>query len=124
MGHWILTIIDEEKDNVYIMDPLGARHSHDVWKRIVNAGIKQFNAEKGKGLRRSSTWIMLSGTPKQADGKTCGYCVMRYIKVICEDSSLAFRTKYARSGKDKEFYTQMKLDEVRDEWACHVLEWI
>ncbi|CAB4289723.1 unnamed protein product [Prunus armeniaca] len=36
-GHWILTIIDEEKDNVYIMAPLGARHPHDVWKRIVNA---------------------------------------------------------------------------------------
>ncbi|KAL6279377.1 hypothetical protein ACE6H2_016258 [Prunus campanulata] len=36
-GHWILTIIDEERDNVYIMDPLGARHPHDVWKRIVNA---------------------------------------------------------------------------------------
>ncbi|CAL2272561.1 unnamed protein product [Prunus armeniaca] len=29
--------LDEEKDNVYIMDPLGARHPHDVWKRIVNA---------------------------------------------------------------------------------------
>ncbi|KAI5335841.1 hypothetical protein L3X38_025975 [Prunus dulcis] len=31
---------------------------------------------------------------------------------------------YARSGKKKVFYTQMELDEVRDEWACHVLEWI
>ncbi|CAB4286815.1 unnamed protein product [Prunus armeniaca] len=29
--------LDEEKDNVYIMDPLGARHPHDVWKCIVNA---------------------------------------------------------------------------------------
>ncbi|CAL2266262.1 unnamed protein product [Prunus armeniaca] len=76
-GHWILTIIDEEKDNMYIMDPLGARHPHDVWKRIINAGIKQFNAEKGRGLRRPPTWIILSGPSKQADGKTCGYCVMR-----------------------------------------------
>ncbi|CAB4313448.1 unnamed protein product [Prunus armeniaca] len=39
-------------------------------------GIKQFNAEKGRGLRRPPTWIMLSGAPKQANGKTCGYCVM------------------------------------------------
>ncbi|CAB4283667.1 unnamed protein product [Prunus armeniaca] len=70
-GHWILTIIDEEKDNMYIMDPLGARHPHDVWKRIINAGIKQFNAEKGRGLRRPPTWIILSGPSKQADGKTC-----------------------------------------------------
>ncbi|KAH0996445.1 hypothetical protein GBA52_020309 [Prunus armeniaca] len=89
-GHWILTIIDEEKDNMYIMDPLGARHPHDVWKRIINAGIKQFNAEKGRGLRRPPTWIILSGPSKQADGKTCGYCVMRYMKEICEDSTLAF----------------------------------
>ncbi|KAH0976954.1 hypothetical protein GBA52_026673, partial [Prunus armeniaca] len=70
------------------------------------SGIKQFNAEKGRGLRRPPTWIMLSillnaecilcimyGAPKQANGKTCGYCVMRYMKEICEDSSLAFRTK-------------------------------
>ncbi|CAB4283012.1 unnamed protein product [Prunus armeniaca] len=85
-GHWILTIIDEEKDNVYIMDPLGACHPHEVWKRI--------------------------GAPKQANGKTCGYCVMWYMKEICEDSTLAFRTKYARSGKKKAFYTQMELDEV------------
>ncbi|XP_034227574.1 uncharacterized protein LOC117636955 [Prunus dulcis] len=96
-GHWILTIIDEERDNVYIMDPLGARYPHDIWKRI--------------------------GAPKQADGKTCGYCVMRYMKEICEDSSLAFRTKYA-SRRKKVFYTQMELDKVRDEWAHHVLEWI
>ncbi|KAI5334160.1 hypothetical protein L3X38_024293 [Prunus dulcis] len=53
-------------------------------------GIKQFNAEKGRGLRRPPTWIMLSGAPKQANGKTCGYCVMRYMKEICEDSTLAF----------------------------------
>ncbi|CAL2259006.1 unnamed protein product [Prunus armeniaca] len=57
------------------------------------SGIKQFNAEKGRGLRRPPTWIMLSGAPKQADGKACGYCVMRYVKEICEDSTLAFRTK-------------------------------
>ncbi|KAL6276925.1 hypothetical protein ACE6H2_020526 [Prunus campanulata] len=35
-GHWILTIIDEDKDNVYVMDPLGARHPHDAWKTVVN----------------------------------------------------------------------------------------
>ncbi|KAL6272120.1 hypothetical protein ACE6H2_022812 [Prunus campanulata] len=35
-GHWILTIIDEDKDNVHVMDPLGARHPHDAWKTVVN----------------------------------------------------------------------------------------
>ncbi|CAL9000705.1 unnamed protein product [Prunus brigantina] len=103
-GHWILTIIDEEKDNVYVMDPLGARHPHDVWKRIVNTGIKQFNAEKGRGLRRPPTWIMLS------------VCV-KFVKI----QPLHFEL---RNGKKKAFYTQMELDEVRDEWACHLLEWI
>ncbi|KAI5339202.1 hypothetical protein L3X38_018474 [Prunus dulcis] len=44
--------------------------------------------------------------------------------LLGEDSSFTFRTKYARSGKKKGFYTQMQLDEVRDEWACHVLGWI
>ncbi|KAI5316297.1 hypothetical protein L3X38_036004 [Prunus dulcis] len=55
------------------------------------------------------------GAPRQADGKTCDYCVMQYMEDICEHSSFAFQTKYARSGKKKRFYTQTELDEVQDE---------
>ncbi|CAL9001003.1 unnamed protein product [Prunus brigantina] len=121
-GHWILTIIDEDKDNVYVMDPLGARHPHDAWKTVVNDGIKAFNAQIGRRPRKLPTWIMLSGAPKQNDGKSCGYCVMRYMKDICQDSSLEFRNKYRARRRDT--YTQMELDEVREELASHVLEWL
>ncbi|VVA38858.1 PREDICTED: PRUPE_7G026800 [Prunus dulcis] len=88
-GHWILTIIDEDKDNVYVMDPLGARHSQDAWKTVLNNGIKAFNAQIRGRPRKLSTWIMFS---------------------------------YRARRKDT--YTQMELDEVREELATHVLEWL
>ncbi|ONH94713.1 hypothetical protein PRUPE_7G026800 [Prunus persica] len=81
-GHWILTIIDEDKDNVYVMDPLGARHPQDAWKAVLNNGIKAFNAQIKRRTCKLPTWIMFSGAPKQSDGKSCGYFVMRYMKDI------------------------------------------
>ncbi|PQQ17169.1 hypothetical protein Pyn_18441 [Prunus yedoensis var. nudiflora] len=104
------------------MDPLRARHPHDAWKTVVNDGIKAFNAQIGRRPRKLPMWIMLSGAPKQSDGKSCGYCVMKYMKDICKDSSLDFRNKYRARRKDT--YTQMELDEVREELASHVLEWL
>ncbi|PQP96341.1 cyanate hydratase [Prunus yedoensis var. nudiflora] len=46
------------------------------------------------------------------------------VALVFDGKYLPHSEQYARSGKKKAFYTQMELDEVRDEWACHVLEWI
>ncbi|VVA33316.1 PREDICTED: PRUPE_7G026800 [Prunus dulcis] len=75
-GYGIFTIIDEERDNVYIMDPLGVLHPHNVWKPI--------------------------GAPRQADGKTCGYCVMRYMKLV-KIHPLHFELSMREVGKRRDF---------------------
>ncbi|PQQ04178.1 uncharacterized protein Pyn_14040 [Prunus yedoensis var. nudiflora] len=88
-GHWILTIIDEDKDNVYVMDPLGARHPHDAWKTVWDQSFQCAN------------WETNLGAPKQSDGKSCGYFVMRYMKDICKDLPLNFEISIELEGRTR-----------------------
>ncbi|CAL8164196.1 unnamed protein product [Prunus armeniaca] len=120
--HWMLTIISEDKDVCYFMDPLqryfmdSLRRSmrEEEWKYIVNNGIRQFNIQTGRGVRKPPVWKVLTG-PKQPSNMECGYYVMRYMKEIVEDENLSFAVKW--NGKTLNAYTQTELDEVRCEWT-------
>ncbi|BBN68632.1 hypothetical protein Prudu_506S000200 [Prunus dulcis] len=67
--------------------------------------------------RKAVIWKTLSGTPKQPSSVECGYYVMRFMRDIIIDPSLA----YAK-GNQEASYPQEAIDEVRNEWSEFVYQ--
>ncbi|KAL6584589.1 hypothetical protein OROMI_003878 [Orobanche minor] len=49
-GHWILTVINDNKDKVYFLDSMGNRTQYDKWQSIMVSVVRAFNAFKGKKM--------------------------------------------------------------------------
>ncbi|BBH05750.1 receptor kinase 3 [Prunus dulcis] len=62
-------------------------------------------------------------TPKQPSSVECGYYVMRFMRDIIMDPSLGFENMYAK-GNQEASYPQEAIDEVRNEWAETVFQFI
>ncbi|CAL9025160.1 unnamed protein product, partial [Prunus brigantina] len=91
--HWVLLIMRAKRETVYFLDHLpGIRVVDEEAKNIVNR------------------------TAKQPSSVECGYYVMRFMRDIIMDPSLAFEKTFAK-GKDEAPYPQEAIDEVRNEWA-------
>ncbi|KAI5323030.1 hypothetical protein L3X38_032102 [Prunus dulcis] len=103
------------------------KHGHRVVdeeaKNIVNSAIKIYNSHIGRAGRKAVIWKTLSGTPKQPSSVECGYYVMRFMREIIMDPSLGFENKYAK-GNQEASYPQEAIDEVRNEWAETVFQFI
>ncbi|KAI5323908.1 hypothetical protein L3X38_032981 [Prunus dulcis] len=123
--HWVLLIVRAKRETVYFLDPLpGNRVVDEEAKNIVNSAIKIYNSHIARAGRKSVIWKTLSGTPKQPSNVECGYYVMRFMRDIIMDPSLAFEKKYAK-GNQEAPYPQEAIDEVRNEWAefvCQIIE--
>ncbi|VVA40634.1 PREDICTED: PRUPE_6G193600, partial [Prunus dulcis] len=92
--HWILLIVRAKRETVYFLDPLpGNRVVYEKAKNIVNSAIKIYNSHIARAGRKSVIWKTLSGTPKQPSSVECGYYVMRFMRDIIMDPSLAFENK-------------------------------
>ncbi|PRQ33588.1 hypothetical protein RchiOBHm_Chr5g0059281 [Rosa chinensis] len=81
--------------------------------------IKIYNAHKNRKGRKLIQWKNLVGIPEQNGRKSCSYWIMRYMKEIVEDTNLEFATKWER--RTNLVYTEKNIDEVRAEWAKHVI---
>ncbi|XP_073019353.1 uncharacterized protein [Primulina eburnea] len=112
--HWILTIVNEDKNMVYLLDSTSNRIRDDTWKTIVTNGVKMYNASQG--ISKGPGYKILTGNMKQSGSVECGYCVMRYMKEIvdCDDPHL--EKMFAGCIKNQ-YYTQSQYDEVRSEWS-------
>ncbi|BBH05807.1 hypothetical protein Prudu_017301 [Prunus dulcis] len=100
--HWILLIVRAKKETVYFLDPLpGHRVVDEEAKNIVNSAIKIYNSHIGRAGRKAVIWKTLSGTPKQPSSVEC----------VCQ-------------GKPGSFIPQEAIDEVRNEWAETVFQFI
>ncbi|CAL8989229.1 unnamed protein product [Prunus brigantina] len=97
--HWILLIVRAKRETVYFLDPLpGNRVVDEEGKNIVNSAIKIYNSHIARAGRKAVIWKTLSGTPKQPKGVVeCGYYVMRFMRDIIMDPSLAFEKKVRRN---------------------------
>ncbi|CAL9006529.1 unnamed protein product [Prunus brigantina] len=113
----VLLIVRAKRETVYFLDPLpGHRVVNEEVKNIVNSAIKIYNSHIGRAGRKAPIWKTLPGTAKQPSSVECGYYVMRFMRDIIMDPSLAFEKMYAK-GKDDAPYPQEAIDEVRNEWA-------
>ncbi|BBN67910.1 hypothetical protein Prudu_224S000100 [Prunus dulcis] len=102
--HWVLLIVRAKRETVYFLDPLpGHRVVDEEAKNIVNSAIKIYNSHIGRAGRKAVIWKTLSGTPKQPNSVECGYYVMRFMRDIIIDPSLAFENKYAKGNQEASY---------------------
>ncbi|BBN68099.1 hypothetical protein Prudu_280S000100 [Prunus dulcis] len=102
--HWVLLIVRAKRETVYFLDPLpGHRVVDEEAKNIVNSAIKIYNSHIGRAGRKAVIWKTLSGTPKQPSNVECGYYVMRFMRDIIMDPSLAFENKYAKGNQEASY---------------------
>ncbi|BBG93948.1 hypothetical protein Prudu_002108 [Prunus dulcis] len=102
--HWVLLIVRAKRETVYFLDPLpGHRVVDEEAKNIVNSAIKIYNSHIGRAGRKAVIWKTLSGTPKQPSSVECGYYVMRFMRDIIMDPSLAFENKYAKGNQEASY---------------------
>ncbi|BBH05550.1 hypothetical protein Prudu_016974 [Prunus dulcis] len=79
-----------KRETVYFLDPLpGHRVVDEEAKNIVNS----------RAGRKAVIWKTLSGTPKQPSNVECGYYVMRFMRDIIMDPSLALRISMPRETR-------------------------
>ncbi|BBN68977.1 hypothetical protein Prudu_669S000100 [Prunus dulcis] len=62
---------------------------------------KNINSHIARAGRKAVIWKTLSGTPKQPSSVECGYYVMRFMRDIIMDPSLAFENKYAKGNRKR-----------------------
>ncbi|BBN69652.1 hypothetical protein Prudu_1079S000200 [Prunus dulcis] len=89
----VLLIVRAKRETVYFLDPLpGHRVVDEEAKNIVNSAIKIYNSHIGRAGRKAAH----QSNPAMFE---CGY-VMRFMRDIIMDPSLAFENKYdkTRSG--------------------------
>ncbi|VVA39457.1 PREDICTED: PRUPE_6G193600, partial [Prunus dulcis] len=83
-----------KRETVYFLDPLPENRVVDEEaKNIVNSAIKIYNSHIARAGRKAVIWKTLSSTPKQPSSVECGYYVMRFMRDIIMDPSLAFEKK-------------------------------
>ncbi|KAH6770785.1 hypothetical protein C2S52_015588 [Perilla frutescens var. hirtella] len=120
-GHWILTIFQVEKNQVFLMDPLCHRNKDTIWKSVVDTALSIVQANKGKKFKKAN-WEVIKG-PLQPDDKQCGYYVMRFMRDIITGFENATSSIFQLSSlfKGVRTYSQAQLNEVREEWAKCVI---
>ncbi|KAH6794419.1 hypothetical protein C2S52_004896 [Perilla frutescens var. hirtella] len=120
-GHWILTIFQVEKNQVFFMDPLCHRNKDTIWKSIVDTALSIVQANKGKKFKKAN-WEVIKG-PLQPDDKQYGYYVMRFMRDIITGFENATSSTFQLSSlfKGVRTYSQAQLNEVREEWAKCVI---
>ncbi|KAL6134528.1 hypothetical protein ACLB2K_066759 [Fragaria x ananassa] len=56
--HWVLTVVEPEKEKVYYMDPLRRLLpiASAEWKSVINSAILKYNTEKGRPSLNAVAW--------------------------------------------------------------------
>ncbi|XP_074562123.1 uncharacterized protein LOC141818537 [Curcuma longa] len=120
--HWILTILNVEKEIVYLLDPLRHRIHDQDWKYVVNMALTLYNAEAGRKGKKQPTWEVVKA-PRQPDAKQCGFYIMRYMKDIIENFGVGDKESLPSMFTNLK-YSLVEINEVRSEWAECMLDYI
>ncbi|BBG96921.1 hypothetical protein Prudu_005883 [Prunus dulcis] len=91
----------KEGNRLFSGSSAGNRVVDEEGKNIVNSAIKIYNSHIARAGRKAVIWKTLSGTPKQPSSVECGYYVMRFMRDIIMDPSLAFEKKYAKGNRKR-----------------------
>ncbi|KAL8557229.1 hypothetical protein ACS0TY_004608 [Phlomoides rotata] len=113
--HWILTVIDPHKSEVYVLDPLYNGDIDNIWMTVVNLALRLFDVRINKNSRKSSRWSVIK-SPRQPDCEQCGFFVLCYMKQIMENYGQMHMCSL-QSLFTKMTYSMEEINEMRVEWA-------
>ncbi|BBN67283.1 hypothetical protein Prudu_34S000400 [Prunus dulcis] len=91
----------KEGNRLFSGSSAGNRVVDEEAKNIVNSAIKIYNSHIARAGRKAVIWKTLSGTPKQPSSVECGYYVMRFMRDIIMDPSLAFEKSMPRENRKR-----------------------
>ncbi|KAL8521493.1 hypothetical protein ACS0TY_011856 [Phlomoides rotata] len=114
--HWILTVIDPHKSEIYVLDPLYNGDIDNTWMAVVNLALRLFDMRINKNTRKSPRWSVIK-SPRQPDCEQCSFFVLCYMKQIMEIDHGQLQMRSLQSLFTKMTYSVEEINEMRVEWA-------
>ncbi|KAA0064126.1 uncharacterized protein E6C27_scaffold548G00390 [Cucumis melo var. makuwa] len=110
--HWSLVVINSYDDVVYHLDSLRTSFRDDI-KYVTNMALMIFQSQKNLKTTKKTTFWKAVKCLLQVGNVECGYYVMRYmLEIVSKDTNIITDAIDTRNS-----YSQLKLDEIRVEWA-------
>ncbi|KAK9073437.1 hypothetical protein SSX86_007761 [Deinandra increscens subsp. villosa] len=119
--HWVLGVLDMKRTTCYFLDSLGPSIVDRQFKQIVDAAIVLYNVRSGSQKMNKLKWV-ISKCPLQPGSTECGYYVLKFMKEIVRQGVKVLEND--NIGGDKNEYTDADFDEIREEWATYVSNFI
>ncbi|KAK9057621.1 hypothetical protein SSX86_022457 [Deinandra increscens subsp. villosa] len=119
--HWVLGVLDMKKNTCYYLDSIGPMSVDVQFKHIVDAAIGLYNVQSGSKKMIKLKWVN-SKCPIQPGSTECGYYVLKFMKEIVQQGVEVLEND--NIGGDTNEYTDADFDEIREEWATYVSNFI
>ncbi|KAK9057103.1 hypothetical protein SSX86_024470 [Deinandra increscens subsp. villosa] len=119
--HWVLGVLDMKKMKCYYLDSIRPTSVNLQFKTIVDAAIGLYNAKIGSKKASKFNWVN-SACPLQPGTTECGYYVLKFMKEVVRQGLVVLEQN--KIGGDRNAYTDVDFDEIREEWltyACHFI---
>ncbi|CAJ2656755.1 unnamed protein product [Trifolium pratense] len=123
--HWVLFVINPDAEVIYFLDPLGGEPSdHGSIKTKFENAIQIYRAwcenKISKSKKDKIKWNKIK-CPRQRNTIDYGYFIMRFMKEVIMEYPNKIPDNYFSRHRHST-YSKEKLDEVKEEWATHMVE--
>ncbi|CAI9304395.1 unnamed protein product [Lactuca saligna] len=119
--HWVLAVLDMKTATCYYLDSLRPNNVNSQLKNIIEAAMVLYATQSGSNKKVKLNWINVA-CPRQPGGTECGFYMLKFMKEIVEEGVEVLVNKNVGGGKD--MYTDADIDELREEWAYFVTNFI
>ncbi|KAI3724286.1 hypothetical protein L2E82_36058 [Cichorium intybus] len=119
-GHWVLAVLDMETTTCYYLDSGKPANVDPKLKQMIETAMVLYSTQIGSIKRVKITWINVV-CPRQPGSTECGYYVLRFMKEVVEGGIEVLKNDF---GSGKSEYTDDDIDDVREEWASFVTNFI
>ncbi|KAI3516150.1 hypothetical protein L1887_15061 [Cichorium endivia] len=119
--HWVLAVLDMKTTTCYYIDSLRPSNVNPHLRQIIDAAMVLYAAQSGSNKRVKLNWVNAT-CPRQPGNTECGYYTLKFMKEIVEEGVEVLIDNNVGSGKVH--YTDADIDEIREEWASFVTNFI
>ncbi|KAI3781281.1 hypothetical protein L2E82_11290 [Cichorium intybus] len=119
--HWVLAVLDMKTTTCYYLDSLRPSNVNPHLRQIIDAAMVLYAAQSGSNKRLKLNWVNAM-CPRQPGNTECGYYTLKFMKEIVEEGVEVLIDNNVGSGKVH--YTDADIDEIREEWASFVANFI
>ncbi|XP_076958493.1 uncharacterized protein LOC143634235 [Bidens hawaiensis] len=121
LNHWVLAVLDIKTTTCYYLDSLRPIDVNTQLRQIIDAAMILYAVKTGANMRIKVNWIN-NKCPTQPGSIECGYYILNFMKEIVRDGLDILVNNNV--GGDKEVYTDVDLDAVREEWASYAVQFV